>query len=445
MHDIMVLGMGIDAWITLATMFGVFLTLLLTNTKAHVAFFCAIAALNVTGVMTIEEAFSGFDTSSIITVGLLFLVISGLRHTGALEWMVSHLMGQPKSYPRAIIRLMLPVGILSSFMSNTGTTALFQDVIKKWAGKLGMAPSKLLIPLAYAASLGGLLTLIGTPPNLIIAGVYAKNTGVTMNTFAPFPIAICCLLASITIVVLLRNLLPTRMPAEAEAGVCSESGSDVCSQSGSALSAEHEPEEPAALANAKASGKTYLSIAIMISVLALSALNILSLSSCCILAGILMVITKCCTSEQATKEVDWTVLMVFAGSICIGNAIHKTGIDEMILHKIFAACGSDPVMVLLLLSATAAVMTEFISDTACAAMFCPIGMQAASYMGIDPLPFVIALMMAVSNNYSTPIATPPNTLVYMSGGYKFSDFARLGLILKVVNLVIAVSLASLML
>lgn len=414
--------MGLDAWITLVTMFGVFLTLLLTNTKAHVAFFTAIAILNVSGVLSLEEAFAGFDTPSIITVGLLFLVIAGLRHTGALEWMVSHLMGQPKTYPRAIIRLMLPVGILSSFMSNTGTTALFQDVIKKWAEKLGMAPSKLLIPLAYSASLGGLLTLIGTPPNLIIAGMYAKSTGNAMNTFAPFPVAICCLLASIIIVVLLRNLLPTRLSADEDVAASKVEAMDV-----------------------KPSGKTYLSIGIMISVLLLSSLNVLSLSSCCILAGIMMVLTKCCTSDEAAKEVDWNVLTVFAGSVCLGNAIHKTGIDEMILKEIFACCGADPVMVLILICATAAVTTEFISDTACAAMFCPIVLEAARNLGVDPMPFMIALMMAVSNNYSTPIATPPNTLVYITGGYKFSDFARIGLILKVVNLAIAVSLAVAML
>lgn len=424
MNDVMIYGLGLDAWITIATMFGVFATLLFTNTKAHVAFFCAIAVLSVSGVLTIEDAFAGFDTASIITVALLFLVIAGLRHTRALEWMVSHLMGQPRNYVFAIIRLMLPVGILSSFMSNTGTTALFQDVIKKWAEKLGMAPSKLLIPLAYSASLGGLLTLIGTPPNLIIAGMYGKEFGVTMNTFAPFPVAICCLLASIVVVILLRNLLPSRVPVEAE-GVTTE-----------VKDAETNNET-------RFTGKTYLSIGIMISVLLLSACNVMSLPTCCILAGIVMVVTKCCTSDQAAKEVDWNILMVFVGSVCIGNAIHKTGIDEMILQWIFSCCGTDPIMVLVMICATAAVTTELISDTACAAMFCPIVIQASQNLGVNPMPFMIALMMSVSNNYATPIATPPNTLVYATGGYKFSDFARLGLVLKLVNLIIAVTVSTL--
>lgn len=424
MHDIILYGLSMDAWITVATMVGVFATLLFTNTKAHVAFFCAIAVLSVSGVLTIEEAFAGFDTASIITVALLFLVIAGLRHTGALEWMVSHLMGQPRNYIFAIIRLMLPVGILSSFMSNTGTTALFQDVIKKWAEKLGMAPSKLLIPLAYSASLGGLLTLIGTPPNLIIAGMYGKEYGVSMNTFAPFPVAICCLLASIVIVILLRKLLPNRVPAEAEGDV-------------------KEAMKVEAGKKVAFTGKTYLSIGIMISVLLLSACNVMSLPTCCILAGIVMVLTKCCTSEQAAKEVDWNILMVFVGSVCMGNAIHKTGIDEMILQWIFDCCGTNPIMVLVMICATAAVTTEFISDTACAAMFCPIVIHASENLGVNPMPFMIALMMAVSNNYATPIATPPNTLVYATGGYKFSDFARVGLVLKLVNLIIAVTVSTL--
>lgn len=421
MHDIIFMGLGMDAWITVVTMLGVFFTLLFTETKAHVAFFCVIAVLNVTGVLTVEEAFSGFDTASIITVGLLFLVLAGLRHTGALEWMVSHLMGQPKNHAHAIIRLMLPVGILSSFMSNTGTTALFQDVIKKWADKLGMAPSKLLIPLAYSASLGGLLTLIGTPPNLIIAGMYAKNYGISMNTFAPFPVAICCLLASIAVTVLLRNVLPERaVPVK-----------------------EEDNNKADILNNTKFTRKTYLSIGIMISVLVLSALNVLPLSTCCILAGIIMVLTKCCTSDQATKEIDWNIIIVFVGSICLGNAIHKSGIDEIILDMIFKCCGTDPLMVLIMICATAAVTTEFISDTACAAMFCPIVIHAANNLGVNPMPFIIALMMAVSNNYATPIATPPNTLVYATGGYKFADFARIGLLLKFVNLAIAIGISLL--
>lgn len=419
MNNLLYFGLSVNAWITVVIILGVFLTLLFSKVKPHVAFFVAIALLDITGVLSIEEAFGGLDTASIITVGLLFLVIAGLRYTGALEWMVSHLMGQPKNHARAIIRLMIPVGTLSSFMSNTATTALFQDVIKKWSDKLGMAPSKLLIPLAYAASLGGLLTLIGTPPNLIIAGMYAKDSGSTLNVFAPFPVAICCLLVSVVVIILLRKLLPTREAPKGE-----------------------NTEENTALNNVKPTYKTFLSLGIMISVLLLSSLNVLSLPTCCFLAGIAVVLTGCCTSDQAAKEVDWNIIMVFAGSFAMGTAIHKTGIDQFILNSIFNHCGTHPLLVLVTICLVASITTEFISDTACAAMFCPIALEAAHNLHVSPVPFAIALMMSVSNNYATPIATPPNTLVYGSGGYKFGDFARLGLLLKVINLAIAVSVTT---
>lgn len=417
MLDTLFLGLSVGAWITIATMIGVFLTLLFTNTKPYVAFFCAIAVLNVSGVMSVEEAFHGFNTGSIVTIGLLYITISALRHTGALEWIVSHLMGQPKTHTAAILRMMLPVGLLSSFMSNTATTALFQGVVRRWAERLNISPSKLLIPLAYAASLGGLLTLLGTPPNLIIAGLYASKTGVHLNILAPLPIGLCCLLVSILVVIIMRHALPTRQ-AEVQT----------------------DDDDEVSLTSSQATWRTYFSLGMMAAILILSAANVLSLSSCCILAGVILVITGCCTSEQASKEVDWNVLIVFAGSICIGTAIQKTGIDTFILNQILGSCGHNPIVVLTTICVVAAIMTEFMSDTACAAMFFPIAWSAAQTLDMNPAPVMVALMIAVSNSYATPIATPPNTLVYTSGGYRFADFARIGVVLKIVNLAIAISM-----
>ena len=418
MDHLVFFGLNIYAWITIATVLGVFLPLLFTKVKPQIAFFMAIAIFHITGVLTIEEAFMGFDASSVITVGLLFIVIAGLRHTNALEWMVKHLMGQPRTHARAIFRLMLPVGLLSSFMSNTATTALFQDVVKLWSGKLNMKPSKLLIPLAYAASIGGLLTLIGTPPNLIISGLYAKSSGNTINLLATLPIGAVCLIVSTLVVVALRNFLPDREPLE-DKNVVSHS------------------------LDVKPTKKTYLSLTIMALLLVVSATGLVSLTVCCLVAGILMVVTRCCTSQQAEKEVDWSILLVFAGSVSIGTAVHKVGLDDLIVNNILHTCGTNPYVVLTIVCLVAATMTELLSDTACGAMFFPIAWQAAESLHVNPMPFMIALMICVSNSYATPIATPPNTMVYATGGYRFADFARLGLVLKVVNLAIAIILSTL--
>ena len=175
------LGFSIYAWITIATVLIMFTTMLVTKLRSDVVFLSAIGVLFVTGVLDSKEAFSGFSSTSVITVGVLFVVVAGLTRTGVLYYIVRYLMGTPGSYAKAVTRLLLPGAFLSSFLSNTTVVALFVKIVKMWSKKLGISPSKLLIPLSYASGMGGVCTLIGTPPNLIISGLYEENTGVAMN------------------------------------------------------------------------------------------------------------------------------------------------------------------------------------------------------------------------------------------------------------------------
>lgn len=170
--------------------------------------------LFVTGVLDAKEAFSGFSSTSVIVIGVLFVVVAGLTHTGVLQWIVRHLLGQPKSYPGAVMRLMLPVAALSSFLSNTTVVALFVNIVKMWSKKLGISPSKLLIPLSYASGMGGVCTLIGTPPNLIISGLYADKTGTVMNVLATTIPGLFCLAVGVLSIIALRRLLPDRKAPE---------------------------------------------------------------------------------------------------------------------------------------------------------------------------------------------------------------------------------------
>ena len=173
METIEFLGFSLNAWITIVTVLSMFTVLLFTKLRADLVFLGAIGILYVTGVLDAKEAFSGFSSTSVIVIGVLFVVVAGLTYTGVLQWIVKHLLGQPKTYTKSVIRLMLPVAGLSSFLSNTTVVALFVSIVKMWSKKLGISPSKLLIPLSYASGMGGVCTLIGTPPNLIISGLYA--------------------------------------------------------------------------------------------------------------------------------------------------------------------------------------------------------------------------------------------------------------------------------
>lgn len=208
MEDLLFCGLNLGAWVTIVTVLSMFLTLIFTKLREDIAFLGVIAVLLLTGVLDTKEALGGFSASSVVLVGVLFAVLAGLVHTGVLEWIMRHLLGTPKNYASAVVRLMLPVAGLSSVLSNVTVVALFVGVVKMWGKKLNIAPSKLLIPLSYASGLGGICTLIGTPPNLIISGLYAADTGDHLNIFATTIPGVICLLTGVLSVLALRKLLP---------------------------------------------------------------------------------------------------------------------------------------------------------------------------------------------------------------------------------------------
>ena len=148
------LGLDIHAWYTIAIVVVMFGLLLKTKLPVEMVFLGGIGSLIISGSLPVKEAISGFSSETVVVVGIMFIVVTGLVHTGVLQWVVKNLLGQPKGYARAVSKLMLPVAILSSLLNNTTVVMLFINVVKIWAKKLSIAPSKLLIPLSYAAGMG---------------------------------------------------------------------------------------------------------------------------------------------------------------------------------------------------------------------------------------------------------------------------------------------------
>ena len=581
METIEFLGFGLYAWITIVTVFSMFTVLLFTKLRADIVFLGAIGVLYVTGVLDAKDAFSGFSSSSVITVGVLFVVVAGLTHTGVLQWIVKHLLGTPNSYSKAVTRLMLPVAVLSSFLSNTTVVSLFVGIVKMWAKKLSISPSKLLIPLSYASGMGGVCTLIGTPPNLIISGLYEEKTGVAMNILTTTIPGLFCLAVGVLSVIAMRRLLPDRKAPESafestgdytvellvpsdnpyigqtlgEAGLyhinggsligmyhfddiptpvredepimggdhliyagqideiidiawkhqlvsadhhifsISEIDQDSSLQTayvdfGSSLigttigSSSFEKDNNVVLAAVARRGErinqaprnvvlragdtlllvcpknfnintssmsnalhffdsddvpnigrgTLVSTVIMIAMVALSAFGVMPLLQCAFLAAAAMLICRCCNMEQAMRAINWEILMVFAGSAVLGLAIQKTGIAEWLANGILNVCGTNPIVVMTAICFVGTFITEFISNTAAGAMFFPIMYEAAEKLGYEPFPFLIALMISVSSSFATPIGSPTHMLVYGPGGYRFSDFMRIGLLMNLIIL-----------
>jgi di/tricarboxylate transporter len=172
----------------------------------------------------------------------------------------------------------------------------------------------------------------------------------------------------------------------------------------------------------------------MIAMVTLSALGVLPLLQCAFLAAAAMLLCRCCNLDQAMKAINWEIIMVFAGSIALGLAIQKTGIAEQLASGILDVCGTNPIIVMTAVCFVGTFITEFISNTAAGAMFFPIMYEAAEKLGYEPYTFLIALMISVSSSFATPIGSPTHMLVYGPGGYRFSDFLRIGLLMNIIIL-----------
>ena len=492
-------GLSGNAWFAIAVVLTVFAAMIFSKLRADIIFLGGMSALFVSGVLDIKGAFGGFISQSVLVIGVLYAVIAGLNHTGVLNWIVKHLMGSPKSLPVAIIRTMLPVAVLSSMLTNTTVVALFIDIVKIWAKKLGISPSKLLIPLSYASGMGGICTLIGTPPNLIVSGMYTDNTGVHLSIFATTLCGLFCLAVGVISVIAMQKLLPERK-SPLSGGEDNELTLELVVPSrhpfigktlqeiyeanpkgfekdkGSILSVrrfdnEVEVATPDTLiiggdhiivsgkpktlqwicnnlnlknehldgilensAQSKVGKKTLIAAFIMIAMVLLPTFGVMPLLSACLLAAAAMMIFRCCTSTQAMNAVNWPILIVFAGSICLGKALEVTGVAQMIANGLLSICGSNPYIALISMCLVATFITEFISNAATAAMFCPIAISAATTLGVNPLTFCIALMLSVSSSFATPIGSPTHMLVYGAGGYKFTDFMKIGIPMNLIIL-----------
>ena len=185
MESIFFLGLGLKAWITIVSLIGLIVVMIRSRLPLEVAFLSVVTILLVFDIVNEEEVMAGFGSEPVVVHGAFFVVLAGLMHTGVLYWLTNNLMGTPKTYRRALFKLMVPVSVLAAMLNSVNVVALFIDMVKLWAHRLGTQPSRLLLPLSYAASLGGMCTLIGNSSNLMIAGLYADQTGQSMNLFAP--------------------------------------------------------------------------------------------------------------------------------------------------------------------------------------------------------------------------------------------------------------------
>ena len=384
--------------------------------------------LGLMGIITPKVVFSGLSDSTVVLFAGMFVVGAALFYTGLAqkigETVVSH---AGTSENGLMLAIMLVTATMSAFLSNTGTTAALLPVVVGICAVAKIPASRQLMPLAFAAGIGGIITMVGTPPNIIVSGTLSKF-GIEPFGFFEFAwIGIPLTVATIVFMMLVgKHLLPKHEITDA---------GDVEQE----VAAEDISNDPK---------KQLFSGLILLGVILAMILGEplkehfginLPLSMVAVIGAMLCVLTGCLNEKQAYTSIDWVTIFLFAGMMPVATALDQSGAGKMIANAVIGVMGSDPspYFATAVLFALSCIMTQFMSNTASCALLAPIGISIAQGMGADPHAVLMAIGVAASCAFGTPVGTPPNTLVLGPGQYKFTDYVKAGVPLILVCFVVS--------
>ncbi|MHB8900905.1 MAG: SLC13 family permease [Thermoguttaceae bacterium] len=539
---------------------------------------------------TAGEALAGMGNSGLITVGALFVVVAGLTQTGAMALVVQPLLGRPRTTLSAQLRLLAPVATLSAFLNNTPVVAMFMPVVNEICKKTNISPSKLFMPMAFAATFGGVCTMIGTSTNLVVAGLVDKANLPDLPAIRMFDITwvgLPCAAAGVVFMLLSsRWLLPDRRPAisltddprQYTVEMLVQAGGPLVGQTVEKAGLRHLPglylaeidrqgeilaavgpqerlqagdrlifagiiesvvdlqkmrglapatdqtfkldaprtqrrlieavvsdrcplvgkniregrfrsEYNAAVIAVARSGKrisarigdivlqpgdtllleahqefieqrhnsshfflvsgvenstptrhdrAWLALAILGVMVVVAGFEWLDMLTAALLAGLAMILVGCCTGNEARQNIDWSVLLVIGASLGIGQSMETSGAARVVANSLINLASGHPWLVLVMVYFVTMVFTELISNNAAAVLLFPIALAASRSLGVSFMPFAVAIMIAASGGFATPIGYQTNLMVYGPGGYRFSDYVRLGVPLDLVFMAVTV-------
>mgnify|MGYP000796455882 CR=1 FL=1 len=376
-------------------------------------------ACGLLGFIPAKQVFSGLSDSTVVLFAGMFVVGAAMFHTGLAQKIgISIVRFSGTSENSLMFGIMIVGAGLSSVLSNTGTAACLMPVVLGICAAAKIPASRQLMPLAYAAGVGGIITLVGTPPNIIVSGAL-KSFGYEPFSFFEFAwIGIPLTVVAIAYMMFIGKYLLPKAELDADQ--------------------EIEQEIEATVHDSKKQIISGLILAVVVIVMALD-LKSISLEMAAIIGALVCVLTGCLTEKQAYASIDWVTIFLFAGMMPVSTAMDKTGAGKLIAEWTVGLMGGSPspLIVTAVLFILSCGLTQFMSNTASAALLCPIGIAISQQLGADPKAVLMAIAVAASCAFASPVGTPPNTLVLGPGGYKFMDYVKAGTGLVVVCFVVS--------
>jgi di/tricarboxylate transporter len=583
-----------QAQFTMGLIVAVLLVLTFSSLSPDIVLIGGVIILLTLGILDPSEALSGMSNEGMNTVAVLFVVGAGVQQTGGVDWIATRLFGRPKTAFSAITRLVFPTMFFSAFMNNTPLVAMLIPAVNDLSRAQKIPVSKLMIPLSYAAILGGTCTLIGTSTNLVVQGMLIKDKGIDNAlgmfdiTWVGLPAALC---GAAYVILAARFLLPDRKPAisttddprEYTVEMYVPKDSPLSGKSIEAAGLRHlpglylaeiqrddtaipavSPQEQlksgdtllfvGAVGSVKelqrirglvpATGEVFklsaprpqrcliecvvsntnpfvgmtirdarfrnhynavvvavarngarlqqkigdivlrpgdtllveahpsfadqhrdsrdfflvsavedshplrhdralLAVGLLLGLVVLTALELISVLNAAFIVAALMIASNCLSIDTARRSINWEVLLAIAAAFALGKAMEKTGAASQLAQGAISLAGDSPIAALAVIYLATVIITELITNNAAAALMFPFAMATADKLDVSYMPFVITVMMAASAGFATPIGYQTNLMVYGPGGYRFSDYVKVGMPLDLLIGVVTVAIAPL--
>ena len=377
----------------------------------------AAIALGLLGVLTPKEVFSGLSNSTVVLFAGMFVIGAAMFQTGLAQWIGIAVVKKSGTNERALMTALMTITIiLSSVSSNTATVACLMPVVIQICAAAKVPVSPQLMALAVAANVGGTITMIGTPPNILMSATL-QASGLQPFGFFEFawigiPLSILGLVYMLTI----GYKLCPRHEVKVEGDTKAEDGP-------------------------KDKNKMMVCLAILLCVIVAMVLEKdinVPMQTSAIIGALACVLTGCLSEKQAYAGIDWTTIFLFAGMLPLASAMDKSGAGRLIAEFVVGLMGASPspLVIVIAMFILSCGLTQFMSNTAAAALLAPIGISIAQSIGASPYPVIMAIGIAASCAFTTPVATPPNTLVLGPGQFRFMDYVKVGVPLVILSMIL---------
>lgn len=430
--------MSASQLITLLVLAAVILALIWDKVRADVVALTGAAVLLMTGVVRPVEVQSAFASPAIVALASLFVIAYAMELAGLLDEAIRRMVRLCKRIGAAGIWVLIGLaGAASAFLNNTPIVVLSAPVVRDAAKSLGRSPKCYLIPLSYAAVLGGCCTLIGTSTNLLVNDMASVAGQPRFGIFEITPVGlIVAVTGGLYLLLFSRRLIKT--VAEPATGTELPTATADFREPGLAggLIGSAQPFAKEVSLRPVAA---LVSAAVFVAVVTLAALNIAPIAACAFAGAVLLILLRVITVDEAYSGLRPEVLMLIAGMVVLGIALDETGLANSVTSALLGSMdGMSPLLALIILYGVTLVATELLSNATVAVLFTPVAVSIAEAFSVSPRPFLVAIMIAASAAFATPFGYQTNVLVYQMGGYNYLDFVKVGIPLNIITWTAAV-------